>query len=800
MNIPVNWLKEYVEFDVSPDELARALTFSGTEVTGIRTVGSVYGDILVGEIREIKPHPRADNLSLCLVDDGTSCRNVICGAPNISVGSKSPLALPGAVLPGGMQIREKQILGEQSRGMLCAEDELGISDNHAGIMLLPRDTPNGTTFSDLIGPPEAVLEIDVTWNRPDCLSVIGIAREVAALFRVDLQRPAADFAEKGPPVDQLTRVTVEDSAGCPRYIARVIQSLVPAPSPIWMQKRLIQCGIRPISNLVDITNYVLLECGQPLHAFDYSLLAGHEIVVRRARPGEELATLDGVQRDITTGMLMIADAERPVAVAGVMGGAGSEIVASTDTVLLESACFAPPDIKRTSTCLGLATESSRRFEKGVDIETVEWASRRATQLLIECAGGRAAAGSIDVFPDPPAGRRISCRFDRAARLLGMDVPPGEVVAILQSLQLPVVAEEARKCTIEVPPFRHDLEIEADLIEEVARLHGLDKVPEKLPAARINPGITDTRTRALQLCRSHLVGLGLTEVMNYSFVSAELLDLFGLGDAQQRIVLPNPVSSEHAVMRDSLIPQMVETLGRNLARQVQQAAFFELGRVFAGGKGGSSEADRLCLGLMGQAAAPAANRSVPLSREDVFLGMKGVVEALLAAQQLRDVRLAPCGASCFEAGWGVTIENRGSPCGVLGLLSPEIRANWRMGEHVAVADLALDTLLEHVADLPDLQPVPPYPGVRRDIALIVAEDVKHEDVLEIIAKNAPPELTHVELFDIFRNRGVGRARKSLAYTLVYRSLDRTLTDEDANALHAVIRDALKSELKAEIREG
>ena len=799
MKVPLSWLKEYVEFDASPEELAQKLTFSGSEVTGIEVVGSDYAGIVVGKVLEVNVHPGADRLRVCRVSDGARTINVVCGAENFEPGDKVPLALPGARLPNGMEITTCEIRGETSEGMLCAEDELGISEDHSGLLLLPKASAAGTPLSEILGPPETVLHLEITWNRGDCLSIIGMAREVAALCGGEFKVPPVDIEETGDPVEQWTQVTIEDPESCPRYTARVLSAVKLGPSPRWMQRRLSLCGVRPINNVVDITNYVMLECGQPLHAFDYELLSDHRIVVRPARAGECMATLDDVERTLRPDMLMIADAERPVAVAGIMGGAGSEIRDVTRTVLLESACFAPASIRKTSSVLGLTTESSHRFERGVDVEGVDWASRRAARLMVEHAGAVAGRGVVDVYPTPHSPTRVTCRLSRARSLLGMNIPDDEIIGLLESLQLPVVERADGICVVEAPPFRPDLCVEADLIEEVARLYGLERVPETIPKSRISPEADDTRTRAISACRATLVGLGLTETMNYSFTAPALLDRFG-GPSDQRLVLPNPVSAEHSVMRDSLAPQMAETLARNLARQVTSAAFFELGKAFrVVEQKRRGEQDMLCVGLMGSAGrAGEIGRKAP-DEEDVFLWLKGIVEQFLSSQHFRMVEFAPMTAPWMAPGWGISVSVGDTVIGSLGLLKQGIRQEWRMDEPVGIAELALEPVLAGVFALPDLQPVPAYPGIIRDIALIVNESVRHADIFETIQKVGPTELTRIELFDIFRSDGVGEGRKSMAYSLTYRSLDRTMTDEEANACHAVISDALKSELNAEIRE-
>jgi phenylalanyl-tRNA synthetase beta chain len=800
MKLPLSWLRDYVDVDASARDIADRLTFSGTEVEGIETVGSDFAGIVVGEIVAVEPHPRADRLKVCRVNDGRQVLQVVCGAPDVKVGDKAPFAGVGVTLPGGMQIREAKLRGESSFGMLCAEDELGISDDHSGLMALPPEAAAGAALSSILGPPEVVLNVEITWNRPDCLSIIGMAREVAALFRLPLRRPDIRLQEAGEAAERAVSVSIEAPQDCLRYTARVIRGVVPGPSPAWMQKRLTLCGVRPINSLVDITNYVMLECGQPLHAFDYDLLRGRRILVRRARAGEPFATLDGVPRSLDPNMLVIADAERAVALAGVMGGAGSEIGDATRTVLLESAAFAAPGIHRTSTRLGLVSESSRRFERGVDVGAADWAANRAAALTAELAGGAVAPGLVDVYPGRPAVRRISLRYAHARRVLGVDVTPDEITATLDALQVPVVDRGAEACTVEAPTFRPDLEIEADLVEEVARIVGLERVPEAPAASRVVSGMSEAPFRAESACRGSLVGLGLTETLNYSFVGPQLLDRFTPAEAARRVVLPNPVSAEYSVMRDALAPQMVETLGRNLSRQVGDVRGFEMGRVFLRDASGAiREEDRVCIGLMGAVGRSPSDLRRPVEAGEMFLWLKGVVEGLLSALHAGEVAFRAAACPWMDPDAAVEVLIGGRPAGLLGLVSRAVRREWRMQAPVGVAELSLKALVAGAFRPPELKPVPAFPAIVRDVAMVVGEGVRHDDVVRVVRSAAPSELTHIELFDIFRSEGLGQGRKSVAYAFEFRSLTRSLTDEDANRFRDAIRNALVRELSAEMRE-
>ncbi len=801
MKVPVSWLREYVDLDATPEELADKLTFSGIEVEGIHTIGSDYEGVVVGEVRHIEPHPGADRLRLCRVFNGTEELQVVCGADNFEVGDRAPFAGIGVTLANGFKLKKAKIRGELSFGMLCAEDELGISDDHEGIMILPRDTTPGTTLAEVLGPPDTVLELEITWNRPDCLSVIGIAREFAALYGTALKLPEVTVEENDLPVEDFVSVGIEAPDACPRYTARALSGLKIGPSPLWMQRRLAMSGVRPINNIVDVTNYVMLECGHPLHAFDHSLLTNKQIVVRYAKSGETMATLDDVERTLTPEMLVIADSEKPVAVAGVMGGAGSEIRDDTSTVLLESACFAPPGIHRTCTALSLSTESSHRFERGVNVETVDWAGSRAAQLMQTLGGGEVACGMVDVYPSPYESRTISLDLPRMDRLLGVPVGVEKVVEILEGLMIPVVNQSPEQVTVAVPSFRFDLEREADLVEEVARMYGLAHVPDVVPSAKVVPTASDAPTRALFACRDNLIALGLSESMSYSFVAESLLDTFNDKDGDTRVVLPNPVSADHSVMRNSLIPQMVECLGRNHARQITDAALFEIGKVFwKEGDGTIAEEDRVCIGVMGKIGRAALERRSPVGDEEVFLRAKGVIEGLAASQRLAGIRFDPADHPCCEPGEAVAIRLGEQKIGALGLLRKDLRHRHRMAEPVAVGELTLVPLLANVFTISAYQPIAQYPAVSRDVAIVVDQSVSHADIQRVIRGAAVPELTGVDLFDIFAGGGVGEGKKSLAYSLTYRSFERTLTDEDANQYHEAIKDALKKELGVDIREG
>ena len=801
MRVPISWLKDYVAFADTPQGLAAKLTFSGLEVEGIETIGCSAPGVVVGEILQIDRHPNADKLTLCTVNHGAGQLVVVCGAPNVRVGLKAPFAPSGVTLPNGLTLKKAKIRGVFSEGMLCAPDELGLSKEHAGLLELDAHWAPGTPIAEVLGAPETVLELEVTPNRPDCLSLIGIAREVAALYGTQLRKPELKLAEAGRPVAELTRVAVEDATGCPRYTARILTGVKIGPSPAWMQKRLELAGVRAINNVVDITNYVMLECGHPLHAFDQPLLAEGRIVVRRAQAGEKMKTLDGLERELTPTTLVIADAAQPVALAGVMGGGNSEIRDTTATVLLESAAFKPAGIRATARRLGISTESSYRFERGVDAASVEWASRRAAALMAEFAGATCAPGVLDIAAPPAAPSQLRCRYDYVRTRIGVELSDEQIRAIFQGLELTVQDLEAGVCAVTVPTFRGDLEREIDLVEEVARIHGLDQVPAPSPRAIVVAGVDDRPAQAVAACRRALVGLGLRETMNYSFLSEKLLNLFDPAAAPRRVVIPNPVSADHAMLRDSLVPQMVETLGRNHARQIPEAALFEIGRVFAlDASGAMTEEDRLVIGLLGPVGRIGLDKHLPVKSDEIFLWLKGLWEALAAALGLKRAGCRSAERPWAEPGSTVGLYVAGVEVGALGIVQHTVAREWRLTAPVAVLEAQLAPLLAQAFAVPRAAAIAPFPAVRRDMALVASDALKHDDVVRVVRRAAPPELENVELFDIFHGGSLGAGRKSMAYACTYRAADRTLTDEDANRYHAGVKEAVKRELNVEIREG
>ena len=820
MKLPLSWLNEYVKVDdIEPHELAEKLTRAGLQVESVEEVGGTpLSDlIVVAEVLECEAHPGSDHLHVCKVTDGKDEFQVVCGAPNMRKGIKTAFAKIGAPIPAFLdkngkpeKIKKGRLRGVDSFGMCCSEKELCIGADESGIIEYPADIQTGALVRDVakLEKPEVVFDIEVTWNRPDALSVIGLAREFGAILGRPVTLPPVDFEECAVDVNDEVNVTVEDAARCLRYTARVVTEMTPdAPSPDFMAKRLELCGVRSLGLAVDVTNYVMLELGQPMHAFDHTKLKDRAIVVRDARAGETMKTLDGVDRKLDPSMLVICDAENPNAVAGIMGGENSGIAPGTTTVLLESALFDPASTKDTATKLGLASESSYRYIRGVDKDVADFASRRAAHLLQKYGGAKIAKGFVDVDNRPsPLNPDVTLDFARARKLIGIDVGNDAMVGILKSIGLVPRVDATHFAAVDsvsfsIPSWRWDLSLEADLVEEIARLYGLDNIPDTMPSAPSVSTLSDAPFRAKCRVREVCMALGFSEAMHYSFLSEKELDAFDPREESKksRLVIPDPVSAEYGVMRDSLLPQLYGSLGRNAARQLDSAMLFEIGKVFtsvvpktpAGAAPIPCEREMLSLGFFGPVGREALRRRQPLAEEESVLWLKGVVEELVARLHAGKVEFAPTEHPAFASGAALAVRLNGRQIGVLGAVSPRLRHPFRMTTQMCLCEMELKQLLKNYAQVGKVQPVPQFPSVRRDIALNVGEGVTHADIVDVIRKNGGRELTRVEIFDIFKT--------SRAYSLEFRSGEKTLTDEEVGRTFQRIVDALKATAGIEVRE-
>ncbi len=805
MRVPLSWLNEFVDLkDQTVQGVSDLLTFSGVEVEGIEQVGTHLDEqfFVVGEVQACDAHPDSDHLHVCKVFDGKEVLQVVCGAPNVRTGLKTPLARIGATMPGeeGFKIKKGKLRGVESFGMLCSKDELGLGGAHDGIWELPAEAQVGSPVQQFMPEAETVYDLEITWNRPDCLSVRGIARELAALLKRPLKAVDCSFTESGAPVETLATVKVEAPELCPRYTARVVTGVNPqAETPAWMVRRLELCGVRSLGLSVDVTNYVMLELGQPMHALDHTTLADATIVVRRAGEGEKIKTLDGVERTLDTSMLVIADTAKPVAVAGIMGGEETAIAEATGTVLVESALFDAASVKFTATTLGLTSESSYRYARGVGKDLADEASRRAVHLLTMYGGGTVAAGVIDCDARSPEPIDVKLSYQRVCETIGAEVLPERVDAILASLGIEKVGTLEGGAIFRSPSWRYDITREADLIEEVTRMNGLDAIPTCMPSIPSVSQLPETSYTAKKAVRHALLALGFTEAMHYSFLSKGELDAFD-PRVTNRLVIPNPVSADYGVLRDSLLPQLIGSLGRNASRQVEQCALFEVGRVFSVGKDGQpAERESVSLGMMGPWGRDPLNRRAGVSDEEAMLWLKGAIEAL--AERLHAPRfvLAPINHPAFAPGFAAEICIGRKVVGVMGAVSAGMRHKFRLNAPMVVAELTLDALTMSLGALPRLKAVPQFPASRKDIAFIADKTLAHEKIVKTIRKHAPAELTDVTLFDIFTSKTIGADRHSMGYTLEFRSPDRTLRDAEVNAAATKIIAALRDELGVEPRD-
>jgi phenylalanyl-tRNA synthetase beta chain len=872
MKVTLNWLKQYVDFDWSPEELTERLTMLGLEVEGVHKVGGEFDGIVVAQVVTKDKHPNADKLTVCKVNDGKGERQIVCGAQNFNAGDKVPLILPGASLapkPGEKEpftIKVGKLRGVESHGMMCSPEELGLDPEklglkrEVGLLILPPDAKVGQPFAEYLGRSggDVVFDLEVTPNRADWNSVIGIAREIAAFTGNKLKMP--NISEGGVPrrpdstensgapgtrpsekASALVSVRIEDPDLCPRYTARVVKGVKIGPSPDWLRTMLEKVGVRSISNVVDVTNFVMLEIGQPLHAFDYHLIAKAgsvkplncgtvtpettdstiqpfndsrpTIIVRRAKAGEEFITLDGQKHQLTTDNLLIADEAKGIALAGVMGGQNSEIKDSTVDVLIESAYFSPTNIRRTSKTLGLRTDASYRFERGADIDINDWASARCAQLILETAGGQLAEGIVDAYPQPVEPKEITLRHHKVNELLGLNLKPEGIEFYLGQLGLKTVKRKARPVgaetapepvTFRIPTFRVDLKREADLIEEVGRLYGVDRIPATPPRGAIGTNAFDTVHDQIAEARRILSGLGLNEAQGQTLISSAEFGMrpppsnSGAAGSAESVMLANPLSADMDVLRPSLLPGLIHSLRHNLSHKNYDVALFEVGRVFAPADGKPREERRVAIALTGQRALPfwsGDDRDAKFDASD----LKGLLEEFLDQFGLRGMTFSRRTESTALFLESAAISLGKNQIGEFGQLSPALAKKYDLRDAVLLAELNLDLLLARRNPSRSFKPLPQFPAIRRDVAMLVPEATTHDTVLQVVRQAKPANLEAVELFDVFRGKNVPAGQKSVAYAFTYRAADKTLTDAEANAAHTKAVDALKAQLQATVRE-
>ncbi|WP_041458769.1 phenylalanine--tRNA ligase subunit beta [Ammonifex degensii] len=792
MRVPLSWLREFVPVDLDePQALAERLTAVGVAVDTVEPFGMGIEGVVTARLLEVSPHPNADRLRICQADTGSEVYEVVTGADNVFPGAVVPLALVGARLANGQVIKKARFRGVTSNGMLCSEEELGLEERSAGIMILPPDTPIGEDIRKLLGLPDWVLNLDLTPNRGDCLSIFGVAREVASIYGVELKEPPV--LEKGEAGEEEIEVEIEAPELCGRYLARLFKEVKIGPSPLWMQTRLRAAGMRPINNVVDVTNYVMLELGQPLHAFDYTTIRGKRIVVRRARPGEELVLLDGSLLRLGPENLVIADAERAVALAGIMGGRDTEIKDDTTTVLLEAARFDPLNIRRTAKSFGLRTEASLRFERGVDIEGVRRAADRTAYLVEKIGAGRALSLVVDRYVAKRLYRTILVRPEKVEAILGTSFPYREVADKLRRLGFQL-EESEEGWRVYVPSFRHDVALEEDMVEEIARVYGYDRIPTTLPEGETTPGKQPAERAFVRRLKSLLTGFGLSEVITYSFINPR--DLQRLGVELEALKLRNPLSEEQAVLRTTLLPGLVGVLARNAAHRVKGLSVFEVGRVFLPGSNTLPD-ERLMLGLAAMGTSP-RHWLTPSPIPYDFFYLKGVVEALCRALGIKGVSFVPLDSHpALHPGRAARLEVGGQELGFLGELHPRLQEDYDLPARAVVAELAVAALFAQ-AKPPAFRPLPRYPGVARDLSFVVRQEIPVAVVEAKIREAAGKLLKELELFDVYVGPHLPPGTRSLAFGLFFQAEDRTLTEEEVNERVEKIVRRLREDLGAELR--
>ncbi len=805
MKISHNWLKKYIDFNLKPEQVVDGLTMLGLEVESVDDQAKTFDKFVIGEVLERAKHPNADRLTLCKVNTGKEVQDIVCGAPNVAAGQKVAVALVGATIPHNQHdpegnpfvLERAKIRGVESNGMICSAFELGLGEDASGIMVLDASAKPGTPLANYLGKNDIVYEIGITPNRADCLSHIGVGREIGILTKKKLRLPTLKVKESKTPASKFAKIVVEDKKGCPRYSARVLCNVKIVPSPKWLQDQLSAVGIRPINNVVDVTNYVLMELGQPLHAFDYDKLADHTIVVKRAKQGEQFVTLDGKLRSLATETLMICDAEHSVAIAGVMGGVNSEITDTTTNILIESAFFDPSSIRKTSKLLGLSTEASYRFERGTDIGITNFAADRAAQMIQEIGGGEVLRGSIDVYSHKRKDLKIRLRTSRTNQILGTKLSKNEVKACLgwAGIAAKPLAGDVLEAT--VPTFRVDIEQEIDLIEEVARVYGYNNIETKtLSAIDFSEEVSSDKLETD--IRNYFSNAGFNEMVANSLQDEATASLPGL----PTVKMLNPVSAELSTMRTSLVPGALQVVRHNRNYGNKYLRLFEIGKVYTTqqpqGKdllSGFKEERRLLVVMTGK---PVASGIGVQPRETDILDIKGEAEAFLTRLCLDKYRFISYDTRDALTDSRISIEINGVSAGFLGRVQEEVARNFDIEDPVFVCELGLEVLAGGVKSEATYVPLPKFPPVTRDLAFVVEDTVTQESLANAILESGKPLLVSVVLFDEYRDDKIGAGKKSLAYALEFQSQDHTLKDQETDPVVARIVDAARKSCGAILR--
>ncbi len=805
MNVSYQWLKNYVDLhDISPQELAEKLTNSGIAVDVVEKVNVALDKVVVGYVLERERHPEADKLSICKVDVGEEdALQIICGASNVDKGQKVPVALVGAKLPDGTKIKKAKLRGVESIGMICSSSELGMNDKllpkhkTEGILVLPEDSLIGSSIEPVLGFDDYVLELDLTPNRSDCLSMLGVAYEVAAILDRDVRIPENEIGD-GVSNQHPVQIDIEAEQACKHYAARLIKNVQVMESPQWLQNRLIAAGIRPINNVVDITNFVMLEYGQPLHAFDYKKLDQPKIVVRLAKPEEKIVTLDDQERSLDDQMLLITDGVKPIAIAGVMGAANSEVTEQTTEILLESAYFDGFSVRRTSKKLGLRSEASLRFEKGVDPNRIYGALNRAAQLLKELAGGELVDVIVEDKKEVPSDTRILLRTSKVNEMLGTDLESEQIKSIMERLKFGI-EEQDGEFNVVVPTRRQDISREIDLIEEVARLYGYDQIPATLPYGVYVQGGLTQKQKIRREIKNVLEGAGLQEVISYSFVSEKQLKTVKIEETDFRpITLSMPLSEERKYLRTSIIPNLLEVAQYNVNHNNPDIRIYELGTTFL-----SNEIHLTALPKEKMVIAGLITGALPTywkkSNEAIdFYYVKGILENLLNELGINDAEYQPKVVEGFHPGRTAAISVEGEAIGILGQIHPEIQDRYDLTEAYAF-EVDLTALWNQVNTEINYKTLPRYPAMQRDIAVVVDYDLEVDKLIRTIRTTGGEILENLQLFDVYVSEKLGLNKKSIAFSLTFRDQEKTLTDEEVTKVYNKILDALVTNYQAELRK-
>lgn len=793
MNLPMSWLNDYMDIDVTPKEYSDRLTMTGSKVEGWENMGESVQNVVAGKVLTCEDHPDSDHLHVCTVDAGTGeILQIVCGAPNVKAGIIVPVALVGAVLPDG-KIKKGKLRGVESYGMLCSHDELGITEDmlgyepEYGILILPDDTKIGTDIKDIFGMNETVVEFEITSNRPDCFSIIGLARETAASFNKKFTIPEVKFNENSENIADIISVDVQDKDKCKRYCARMVKNVKIGPSPSWMQERLRACGVRPINNIVDITNYVLLEYGQPMHAFDLRDLQDNKIIVRRANDGEVIKTLDEQDRTLTSNDLVIADGGRAVAIAGVMGGFNSEVKDDTTTVIFESATFDGASVRLTAQSVGLRTESSSRYEKGLDHNNTVPAVERACQLVEELGCGENVGGMIDVMGNVTDMQPLAFRPDKINAFLGTDIPTEDMVKYFDALEIKV---DLDKMTVTPPSFRPDLEGEADIAEEVARFYGYDKIPVTLLSGEATCGMKTERQQVQDRVNELLTAQGMYEIYTYTFTSPSIFDKLNIPkDSEMRNVvkITNPLGEDTSVMRTTTIASMMDILSRNYNYRNPSAKLFEIGKIFIPTTDGElpNEPVKITMGMYGDNVD--------------FYDIKGICETMFAQLNVKNVKYeAVTDNPTFHPGRCAKISAGNKVIGIIGEIHPAVSRKYGIETPVYIAELDFENVFLNIKTDIKFKELPKYPAVTRDIAMLVDKTVPVADIENVIKKASGKMLESLQLFDVYEGKQIPEGKKSVAYSAIYRSADRSLTGDEVQKVFDKVVKNLENQIGAQLR--